>query len=290
MINWLLFALLIAVGVLFYRLHRLRGQYQELRATKRELSHAILASIRSIRQTEITRELKARAITPPIPVEFHAQQGEDLFLWALFEGQTGGAGQSGTFLECGAHDGDRWSVTYIFEAAGWSGVLVEPLPEFCATCRERRPRSRVVQAAASCRGSSGTAEFLSLSGDPRDDAMSRLAGSSQADVKAMRRANKVTVPLTTMDAILADGTPKVDLAVLDVEGSELDLLDGFDLERFGVRVLLIEEHTGEKDTPLRRLMESRNYEFVSRVGRNDLYVTRREPALIKRAAQLAKLQ
>lgn len=281
----LLVALTVAVIALFLVQHRLRSKIYELRNSRRELSNALLASIRSSRQAEIRADLASRGMTPRLPVEFRAQQGEDLLLWALFEGQ-----KSGTFIECGAFDGEQLSLTYVFEAAGWGGVLIEALPEPFENCKAKRPGSRVVNVAVSKKGSSGTAEFLALAHGPTGLSMSRLSESPLSNVKAMNKATKVRVPLTTMDEVLGQDPAKVDFAVLDVEGSELDLLDGFDLERYGVRALLIEEHTYGKDDRLRRHMEGRGYEFVTRVGRNDLYVARHDSELLRRARQLSMLR
>ncbi|MDP1663131.1 MAG: FkbM family methyltransferase [Phycisphaerales bacterium] len=284
MTTWILIALCVAVVVLFMLQHRLRAKVYELRNSRHQVSQALLGNARASRQAEIRRDLASRGETARLPVEFRAQQGEDLFLWSLFEGQ-----ERGTFIECGAFDGERFSVTYIFEAAGWGGVLIEALPEPFKNCQAKRTGSRVVNAALSRKGSSGTAEFLALNHAGIGHSMSRLAESSLSSAKSMKRAVKVTVPLTTMDEVLGQAGPRIDFAVLDVEGSELALLDGFDLERHGVRALLIEEHTAGKDSELRRHMEGRGYEFVSRIGRNDLFVTRKDQALIDRARQLSLL-
>ena len=51
--------------------------------------------------------------------------------------------EGGTFFEAGAHDGYTQSNTYFLEAhRGWSGVLVEAIPELHAKATARRPRSR----------------------------------------------------------------------------------------------------------------------------------------------------
>src|SRR5690349_2843700 len=56
--------------------------------------------------------------------------------------------RDGVFLEAGAFDGFWGSNTYWFERfRGWSGVLVEPIPQFAALARKERPRSRVFQCA-----------------------------------------------------------------------------------------------------------------------------------------------
>ena len=51
----------------------------------------------------------------------------------------------GVFIEAGANDGVRQSNTYFLEKKrGWTGLLVEPVPELAAECRKNR-RAAVVR-------------------------------------------------------------------------------------------------------------------------------------------------
>ena len=54
----------------------------------------------------------------------------------------------GIFVEAGAHDGLTQSNTAMLEFSfGWTGLLVEPIPELAARCRLNRPGALVEQAA-----------------------------------------------------------------------------------------------------------------------------------------------
>ena len=48
--------------------------------------------------------------------------------------------------------------------------------------------------------------------------------------------------MLTLDEILAGAREPMDFVSIDVEGSELDVLGGFDLERFAPQVLIIEDN------------------------------------------------
>lgn len=291
MMIWVLLAAVVAlgvgVGVMARRLDSARRRLRDLQAGHRHLERAHLFHLRAMRQREIERELKARGVTPALPVEFRAGQGEDLMLWDLLGGQ-----ESGAFIEVGAYDGLSYSVSYLFEAAGWKGVLIEALPDKFELCKKNRPESRCVQAALSRKGSKGTATFTALD-DGEIAAAASFLVNSDAHARRMKRqieqARTVTVPLSTMDDVLADAFPVIDVAVIDVEGGELDLLDGFDLAKRKVRVLLIEELSGGADGRLKQEMERRGYRLVMRFGRNDLYVRGDEPGLVARGEQLASL-
>ncbi|HYE01637.1 MAG TPA: FkbM family methyltransferase [Phycisphaerales bacterium] len=224
---------------------------------------------------------------PGPPVEFTSESGEDALLWDLFEER-----RTGFYVEVGAFDGYTLSVTYPFEAMGWTGVLVEALPERAEACRARRPRSMVVHAALGPRGSQGRASFTVVGADETDEMLSFLSTSAVHARNLERRGDRrqtVTVPLTTMDRVLDDagvapGT--IDFVVIDVEGGELGLLRGFDLERFRPRVLCIEDLARGRDGSVRAHVEARGYEHAGVTGRNDLYVRADEPALLARARRL----
>src|SRR6185295_10065257 len=64
------------------------------------------------------------------------------------------------------------------------------------------------------------------------------------------KTRRVEVDLITMnDGLSKAGFDRVDFASIDVEGGELDVLRGFDLNRFKPRVLIIEDLTlGDDDT------------------------------------------
>ena len=61
--------------------------------------------------------------------------------------------RGGVYVEAGAYDGYFQSSTYWLERfRGWTGVLVEPVPELARATRRERPRSRVVECALVPRG------------------------------------------------------------------------------------------------------------------------------------------
>lgn len=98
-----------------------------------------------------------------LPMQLQSQFGEDAFLMDLFDGRT-----EGFFIEAGAFDGRRLSATYVLEALGWTGLLVEPMPDRFEQCRAARPGSRVVRVMV--------VEDLTESGDRRTRELLEQAG------------------------------------------------------------------------------------------------------------------
>ena len=154
----------------------------------------------------------------------------------------------GFFVEAGANDGFDQSNTYHLEREhGWTGLLVEAVPELCALAVAERPRSRVVNCA------------LVASGDDRAEVEIRYGGlrsivagthGSEAADRAwvepafdlgLEDAYSVVVPARTLTSLLDEmQAPEIDLLSLDVEGYEAQVLAGLDLERHAPRLVLVE--------------------------------------------------
>lgn len=145
----------------------------------------------------------------------------------------------GVFFEAGAHDGFTQSNTYFLERhRGWSGVLVEAIPELHRKAARRRPRSTVIQAALVApenAGSTVTLQFGDLqSGSSAEHAVGGLRNAG-------RTGYTIDVPARTISDVLDEaGIERLDLLVLDIEGGELAALRGLDRSRHDVEVLVIE--------------------------------------------------
>ena len=218
---------------------------------------------------------------------YKAQFGEDRILWQVFRQRT-----SGYFIEIGAYDGVSLSNTYFLEQMGWCGMLVEAIPQLCDQARRVRPRSRVVQAAVSKPGHPPSATFTIANNVP---VLSFLTADDEHVARCKREGAKlveIEVPVVTVDELLCPerenpstvGSPwiphvgwRIDLVSIDVEGGEKDVLDGFDLDRFRPRILLI-----ENDRPSAKEIEpylrDRGYRKFHRQKINDFYVRVDDPA------------
>ncbi len=212
---------------------------------------------------------------------FKAQFGEDRILWQVFRQRL-----SGYFIEVGAFDGVTLSNTFFLEQMGWTGLLIEPIAQLAQNAAAARPRSHVINTAVSKRGSSGTTKFTVAQNVP---VLSFLTAEPDHVARCQREGAtlvEIEVPITTLDTILTDerrSAPpghgpwvendgwRIDLVSIDTEGCELDVLDGFDLERFAPKVLVIENDRPSGDKVALYLGE-RGYHKFHRQKINDFYV------------------
>lgn len=175
-----------------------------------------------------------------------------------------GAERPGFFVEVGANDPKAWSQTWHLEQRGWTGILIEPQPDLAETLRQQR-RAKVFAVACSRPENSGKMLTLHLAGiysslDPN------LA------ISTVLPADAVEVPIKTLDEVLIDaGAPQpLDFVSIDVEGLEIDVLDGFDLARWRPRLLFVEDLA--MSPRLHHYLTGRGYKWVRRTGLNAWYV------------------
>lgn len=244
------------------------------------------AEMRRLRQRlyalEAKEKLEELGRKPRFKIEFKSQMGEDVWIWDILGGQT-----EGFFIEVGAFDGYLLSVTYALEAVGWNGLLIEALPERAEQCRVRRPHSRVVHSALGRRGSQGTIPFINVhdaEGGTLSYVKPNISTSHHKSIQGSRlKTETIDVPITTMNELLKDHQGPIDVAMIDVEGAELDVLDGFDLDKHKPRLLILEDNSQGRDPALANYMKTKPYVFAGWLTINQLYIRADETKLIERA-------
>jgi FkbM family methyltransferase len=165
-----------------------------------------------------------------------AQLSQDL--WVLFET---GSKRNGFFVEFGAGDGVLLSNTYLLEHAyGWTGVLAEPNPAF----HDALARNRKCTVSMKCiGGQSGDQVVFNKTKDPH---LSAIDSYSSEDLHAAKRADGMRVSMETqsLEGLLRDARAPsiIDYLSVDTEGSEFDILSGFDFRNYDVRLITVEHN------------------------------------------------
>jgi len=175
------------------------------------------------------------AVLDPFATRSYAQEGEDMVLRRLFEGEP-----AGSYVDVGAHHPQRFSNTWHFYERGWRGVNIEPSPEMVALLRAVRPRDTNVEAGVS--DQPGTRTYFLFS-DPALNTFDEGLAREREALPEYRLVSTTVVPLRTLAEILSEhlepGFP-ISFLTVDVEGYDLRVLRSNDWTRFRPRYVLAE--------------------------------------------------
>lgn len=163
----------------------------------------------------------------------YAQNSEDIVLWRVL-----GHVEHGTYVDVGAADPTEYSVTKAFYDRGWSGVNVEPSPEFVAKLRAERMRDTTFALCAGEAEGPVTLHHVPGTGlsTVSDDFLEVIA-NKKFDVVDLESE------VQRLDRILESaGLTGKDIHFLkvDVEGAEETVLRSIDLTVWRPWVLVVE--------------------------------------------------
>jgi FkbM family methyltransferase len=190
---------------------------------------------------------------------------------ALVRQYFGDAGR-GFFVEVGANEpASIYSQTWHLERLGWTGILIEPNRVLCAELVNHRPGSKVYNVACSSPAKVGSAELkIPYLADGKIDT-GKAALEVGIDHAGFPGYRTETVKVVTLDSILDENkVGRIDLLSIDVEGTEIDVLQGFDLNRFKPRLILIEDRLVYLNK--HRWLKSKGYRLVKRTIFNNWYI------------------
>jgi FkbM family methyltransferase len=187
-----------------------------------------------------------------------SQGGEDLALLSL----TAGRG-AGTYLDIGAHHPSRFSVTRLLYERGWSGVNVDANPSLVNQFCKERPRDKFVSAFVGI--GDGAREFFVF--DEPALSTGELGSRDKYVKEGNRIKERLQVPVISLNEIIAryfnGGVP--DILNIDCEGSDREVLQSGDWERYRPPIVVVEAPGGvdgaTRSGPV-SLLASRGYKVL----------------------------
>lgn len=206
---------------------------------------------------------------------YYAQMGEDINLRKFFPDK-----QDGFYIDVGVWEHQIDSVTKHFYDSGWHGINIEPIPKLFEVMIPFRPRDINLQVAAGNVIATRRINYVHESG------LSTFSdANAQLDFKGNRKVEQIYVSVLTLERICEMYLPmnqEIDFLKIDVEGAELEVIQGANFNRFRPKVLIVEATvpgtSGENaviapevdvwDAILRKA----NYEYIDFDGLNRWYV------------------
>jgi FkbM family methyltransferase len=186
----------------------------------------------------------------------YAQDGEDLILDRLLDGQV-----NGFYVDVGAHHPARFSNTYLFYKRGWRGINIDAMPDSMKKFNKLRPRDINIECGVA--GSAGSLMYHRFN-EPALNTFD-TAEAARKDKPPYRLIDTVEVAVERLDALLARHLPNgqlIDFLSVDVEGKDEEVLRSNDWSRYRPRFILAETLR----TDMLRLSACPVVQFLSSVG------------------------
>ena len=189
----------------------------------------------------------------------NAQFSEDELVLAQFPD-----GFKGVAVDVGACDGVLLSNTHLLEQRGWQVYCIEPNPHWEGGLKANNKRYLLVACAER---NEDNVPFHVCS---PPESYSSLINHGRTPYTG------ITVPVRTLDWCLNEfGVTHMDVLSIDVEGSELDVLAGFDIGKWRPKVIVIENwaiHTRQGETDrVEKVLAPHGYTLILRNSVNEVY-------------------
>ena len=148
----------------------------------------------------------------------------------------------GYFVDVGAYDGVAYSNTFGLANAGWGGLCFEPVPEYYKKCALNHKEHPKVKCFQTCIGNREDVVDFYVS----DVYSTHNANMIYSNLRNALYTNSEVIEskITTLDRVLEANKTKPGFEVLsiDVEGSEVDVLNGFNIDHWKPQMCIIEAH------------------------------------------------
>lgn len=217
-------------------------------------------------------------------MKFFGQLGEDFVVYKFFDGN-----KSGFYVDVGASDGKRFSNSILFERLGWQGICVEAHPFYYSYCVKNRPNAKVYNCAVSNSNKKELTFHASKHG-----ALSCLDPSVANNYKVAFKSfdgyvKKFPVRIESINSLLTKNkVDKVDYLTIDIEGTEIDALKSFDIDKYQPKLFVIEAMNKQKEMQLKRYMKQFGYQCGRKVGVNYFFCLEEDVTRLKQVGNPPK--
>ena len=185
----------------------------------------------------------------------YSMEGEDIFILNHFKNKN-----NGFYIDVGCYHPLHRNNTFLLHKNGWSGINIDIHQFSIDLFNYLRPNDVNLNCAVS--NSNGVTKMF------YQKKLSQLSTIDEKQAKIAFQGNIKTseIKCFTLDAILEKlkfNDKKIDLLDIDVEGADLKVLKGFNLEKFKPELICVETHEKEiKHSEIYEYLSNFSYELV----------------------------
>lgn len=199
---------------------------------------------------------------------FYGQFGEEKFINTIFPNKT-----DGICIEVGAYDGISLSNTLHYEQKGWRALCIEPIPEAFNKCKQIR--KECYQCCIGENDSSHDIDFTIFHLNNNLCAISSLIPDErliESHKHLITNISNTKVKVRSLTSLLDElNFPlNIDFISIDTENTELDVLKGIDINKYNIKLFVIENNYNE--LKCETYLNPYGYKKINRIGVNDFYL------------------
>ena len=185
----------------------------------------------------------------------------------------------GTFVDVGAYEPINISNSYYFEKNGWDCHCIEANTDLIPLLKKHRKNVynyavsnedkdivefNVVKSLTGGGGGSKTASFSAI------ELSTKYFNLFDVNKTSIDFINKIQVSQKSLNSIFNEkNINKIDIMSIDVEGGELNVLKGLNLDKYKVKIFVIENILNELS--IKEYLENFNYILDKQIGYNQYY-------------------
>ncbi len=207
----------------------------------------------------------------------YADYETDLEIQKYFE-----PGYSGVCIDIGAGIGTERSNTYYFERNYWKCLCIEPNPKLYS--HMRMYRRLAMNIACGSYDKKEVPFYVYDINEGNQEAISSLTVDQRlvdSHKEMINRVDEIKVEVKKLDTVLSRiNLEKIDFLSIDTEGTELDVLKGFDINRWSPKLFVLENNFNE--SKFSEYLGNFGYVFSERVGVNDFFARSEEVGVVNK--------
>ena len=198
----------------------------------------------------------------------YAQFGEDDIIAGYFP-----SNYVGTCIDIGAANGTSGNNSYLFEQKNWLSLCIEANPTLYEQCKQTRKHT--VNYAVSNYNKNNELFTIYHLHNGNEEAVSSLKADQRLindHATMIKNTIEISVNVRTLDSIISEVSlfDQIDFVSIDTEGTELDVLKGFDIVKWKPRLFIVENNynTNEVEEYLKQF----SYKKDRRNAVNDFFL------------------
>lgn len=181
--------------------------------------------------------------------------------------------KDGVFIELGGLDGIRHSNTFLLEKKyNWSGLIIEPSPSLYKELKiNRNVHTENILVGDK---KQENVEFLYIEDKTKCIGLQGVVENynSKHFNRAMKELNNKSYNIIKLNMVTLQelcnkyNICKVDYLSLDVEGSELKVLEGIDFSKLDIKLIGVEINYKEDESKIYNILNKNGYTFLKNCG------------------------